>query len=357
MKFLAPLFILSVCTAIAWQQPTPSPSPYPTPSPTATPCPTVTPTPTPPTPTPTPTPRVPTPTPTASPSPSPSPALKKVNFGASEQAIIDSATGVTNSIELHVSGLRGEESPIVNEAVYGLSKDGKTPVTTGYKIISPIEKRWSTWVEGAGIFGNYYGHEHYATGQATLGADYKLCPNWVLGGLVNFAYTSGNIQNAHFTDNTLRAGLYTSAWKNGFWATAAGLGGVSWYDAGNNPTGADFTGYAGVGYEWRFGSLRFGPYESIQYDSVTGFTGLHELQSRAGVAAVYRIGKWSPFAAVAWQHEYMDVWTGISKNSAYATVGTAYKLKDNVSVFGSYSTQIGGSSNLQEVDCGMAVNF
>lgn len=334
-------------------KPTPvaSPSPTPQPSPTVAPKPPSTPAPTPQS-SPTPSPKI-----APSPTPSPSPTPRKVNFAVSEQSVIDSATGVTNSIEGHAAGIRNSESPQVTEPTYGLSKDGKTPVTNGKRVIEPIEKRWSTWVVGTGMWGNYYGRQSYGTGQLTLGADYRIAPNWIFGGLLNYAFTSGNVQGAHFNANTLRAGLYTSLWSGGFWATAAGLAGPTWWDAGSNPTGFDLTGYLGIGYEWRFGNLLFGPYASGQYDSVTGFTGLHELQSRAGLTFSYSYGKWVPFAVVSWQHQYMDTFTGISKNAAYGLLGLGYRVSDALSIFAAYSIQIGSTSNLQEADCGMQWQF
>lgn len=245
------------------------------------------------------------------------------------------------------------------EPTYGLSKDGKTPVTNGKRVIEPIEKRWSTWVVGTGMFGNYYSKQSYATGEFTIGADYKITSHWIFGGLLNYAYTSGNVApvSGHFSANTVRAGLYTSVWSNGWWGTAAGLAGVTFWNAGSNPTGTDVTGYLGTGYEWQFGALRAGPYGSLQYDSVTGFTGLHELQSRVGLTASYTFGKWVPFVTLAYQHEYLDVWTGISKNAAYGSLGVGYMLQENLSIFAAYSIQIGSTSNLQEADCGMEWQF
>lgn len=413
MKPYALILFFSASSAFGWPQPTPTPyctpSPYPSatpsPYPSATPQPTITPTPPPPSPTPqpsatpppatptptvkptpvpTPTPPPPTPSPTVKPvptatpqsptpapqsSPTPNPKVAtsptpeatptphKVNFSVSQQSVIDSATGVTNSIEGHAAGIRNGESPEIVEPTYGLSKDGKTPVTNGKRVIEPIEKRWSTWVVGTGMWGNYYGRQSYGTGQLTLGADYRIAPNWIFGGLLNYSFTSGNVQGAHFNANTLRAGLYTSAWSGGFWATAAGLAGPTWWDAGSNPTGFDLTGYLGIGYEWRFGNLRFGPYASGQYDSVTGFTGLHELQSRAGLTFSYSYGKWVPFAVVSWQHQYMDTFTGISKNAAYGSLGLGYRVSDALSLFAAYSIQIGSTSNLQDTDFGMGWQF
>lgn len=328
---------------------TPVPAPKPSPSPVATPHPSSTPQPSPSS--------TPVATPRQTPSPVPTPTPHKVNFSVSQQSVIDSATGVTNSIEGHAAGIRNGESPEIIEPTYGLSKDGKTPVTNGKRIIEPIEKRWSTWAVGTGMWGNYYGRQSYGTGQVILGADYRIATNWIFGGLLNYAFTSGNVQGEHFNANTLRAGLYTSVWSGGFWATAAGLAGPSWWDAGSNPTGMDLTGYLGVGYEWRFGNFRFGPYASGQYDSVTGFTGLHELQSRLGLTASYSYGKWTPFLSLAYQREYLDAWTGISRNAAYGSIGIGYLLKDNVSLFSNYSIQIGSGSNLQEVDVGASLQF
>jgi uncharacterized protein with beta-barrel porin domain len=191
----------------------------------------------------------------------------------------------------------------------------------------------------------------------TIGEDYLVTPNWLFGGLVNYGYTSGNVQNAHFDANTFRLGLYTSVWHGGWWGTLAGFGGATWWQAGNNPTGSDWTAYIGTGYNWTFGSIRAGPFVSGQFDNVTGFVPLHEFQTRVGGQVSLNAGKWSPWLALAWQHEFMDTWTGISRDSACGAVGIAYRIGESTNIFTGYSIEVGQSSNVQTVDLGLAHSF
>ena len=69
----------------------------------------------------------------------------------------------------------------------------------------------------------------------------------------------------------------------------------------------------GTGYAWRFGSFEVGPWASLEYDYADGFRPLRELASRVGGRTAWHAEKWLPYIQLAWQHEYLDTWTGIHR--------------------------------------------
>lgn len=215
-------------------------------------------------------------------------------------------------------------------------------------------KRWDVWAVGTGLFGHYdnFGDGHYSAGQFSIGLDYRVTPHWLVGVIADYTYTTGTWDGRNFNANTFRGGLYTSVWKGGWYGTLAGLIGTTDYHVIGGTSGMDYTGYAGTGYAWRFGSFEIGPWAGLEYDYADGFRPLRELASRIGVRAAFHAGKWTPYVQIGWQHEYLDDWTGIDRNSAWGSTGVAYRINDAFSVFADYSGWVGPNDWVQQVDVG-----
>jgi uncharacterized protein with beta-barrel porin domain len=224
-----------------------------------------------------------------------------------------------------------------------------------------LQKHWDVWAVTTGLFGNFYNNNfpsgHYAAGQFTLGLDYRVKPHWIVGVLTDYTIASGKWDGQDFTANTFRGGLYTSFWKGGWYVTLAGLAGGTIYDTNGTTSGFDATGYVGTGYAWRFGAFEVGPWASLEYDYADAFIPLRELFSRVGGRVVYRAGRWTPYAQLAWQHEYLDDWTGIDRNGAWGSVGVAYRVNDSWHVFTDYAGQIGPDYWEQQVDIGAGFSW
>jgi uncharacterized protein with beta-barrel porin domain len=271
---------------------------------------------------------------------------------------------VTNSIEQRAAEIResAEEGPAEASPTptYGFGKDGKEVVSK--EPVAPAvqaQKRWDVWAVGTGLFGHYddFHDLHYGAAQLTLGLDYRVRPHWLVGVVTDYTYTSGRWNGQHFSANTFRGGLYTSFWNGGWYLTLAGLLGTTIYDVDGTTTGFDATGYIGGGYAWRFGSFEIGPWASLEYDYADGFIPLRELASRVGGRAAWHAGRWTPYIQLAWQHEYLDTWTGIDRNAAWGSVGVSYRVNDSWHVFTDYAGQVGGDYWVQQVDLGAGFSW
>ncbi len=115
--------------------------------------------------------------------------------------------------------------------------------------------------------------------------------------------------------------------------------------------------YAGTGYAWRFGSFEVGPWASLEYDYADGFRPLRELASRVGGRAAWHAEKWLPYIQLAWQHEYLDTWTGIDRNAIWGSVGVAYRINNSFTVFTDYSGEFGSDYWVQQVDLGLGFSW
>jgi uncharacterized protein with beta-barrel porin domain len=274
---------------------------------------------------------------------------------------------VTNSIEQRAAEIRDSAEDGTEEVspgpTYGYSKDGKQ-VVAKEPVAAPVpvlQKHWDVWAVATGLFGHYYNDNfpsaHYAAAQFTLGLDYRVKPHWIVGVVTDYTYASGKWDGQDFTANTFRGGLYTSFWKGGWYGTLAGLVGGTIYDTNGTTNGFDATAYVGTGYAWRLGAFEVGPWASLEYDYADGFIPLRELASRVGGRVAYRAGRWTPYAQLAWQHEYLDTWTGIDRNGAWGSVGVSYRVNDSWHVFTDYAGQIGADYWVQQIDLGAGFSW
>ncbi len=225
-------------------------------------------------------------------------------------------------------------------------------------VVVPSENRWGFFVNGSGEFvdiestGNAHGYD-FQSGGITLGVDYRVCENFVVGLTVGYAHTGADLAGQGFLDvDAGRIGLYATAFANGFYLDAAVSGGYSGFDtrrsaldgsARGDTTGAEFDGYVGVGYDWKVGGLTVGPIANFQYTylDLDGFTeqgslaplnfgsqSNESIRTTVGLKASY---DWKccgrlirPSVRVAWQHEFGD--TEAALTSSFASGGSSFTV-------------------------------
>lgn len=330
-----------------WETPTPSPTPTPYPTPTPTPSPPPpTPTPTP-RPTPTPPPHVlPTPPPVVVPTPSPVPGGTPASSPSPSPTPRPSPTPVAK-VYLHpvnqtmaINELRdfamanGAESTVIapeNQSYTkehtAFSKDGKdiAPRSVEQRII----QRWGIW-SSFDYFGN--GKNLY---QGSAGIDYRIAPHWLIGASGRVGYLSG-----HAGVSLYQGGLYTAFYSNGLWGVAGGLAGPSQY-----------TVYAGLGYDFRFGNFVAGPVVNGQWDDVTssqyGFGRGNVEQVRVGGRIGYVAGRLQPWAQVMYQRQESSNNNNdpLRENALWAGAGVNFILSERWMLWAGYAFE--GNENYQ----------
>jgi len=243
------------------------------------------------------------------------------------------------------------------------------------------------WALGTGLFGGFP-HVNYTAGQGTAGFDYHVAPQWIVGLLGQYTYTSGGITNGNFKTNSGSFGLYRGWYDRqaACWLSCAVLYGFSGYniemDGGSaSSSGGDLTLYGALGDDFHYGHLIVEPAMSWQYDDITADsyrinntqfsdTTLSSLISRIGlrISYTYHAGRWLliPEVNVRWQHEYLQtannisgvfidgpsttvIGAGIDSVAIWGSVGLS-AVRVIFSIFSFYSIQAGGNLNPQGVD-------
>ena len=212
----------------------------------------------------------------------------------------------------------------------------------GKELRAPEDNRWGVFVTGVGEFtlvgstANARGYD-LTTGGFTIGVDYKLTPNFVIGLNTGYARSNADLVNSgHVTVDGAKLGLYATYFTGtGFYADAALSGGYNSYDtrrsglkgsANGGTNGGEFNALLATGYDWKTGGLSIGPVASVQYTYV-GLQNFQEhgslaplkynsqngesLRTALGVKASYDWHTASgvvirPEARASWQHEFGD---------------------------------------------------
>jgi outer membrane autotransporter protein len=183
------------------------------------------------------------------------------------------------------------------------------------------------------------------TGGITVGVDYRLTPNFVIGLDGSYAHTNVSLDGGGDVDvNAGSVGLYATAFANNFYLDAAVSGGPNGYDtqrtalqgsASGNTDGANVNVLVAGGYDWKRGDFSIGPTAAFQfsYVSINEFTetgSLAPLKFRDqsyesertifGAKASYnwKIGKVAliPQVSAGWVHEYGSVAYAVVANFA-----------------------------------------
>jgi autotransporter-associated beta strand protein len=212
------------------------------------------------------------------------------------------------------------------------------------------ENRWGVFVTGTGEFTNVDSTSNAAgynvdTGGITVGVDYRLTPNFVIGLDASYAHSNISLDGGGDVDvNAGTVGLYATAFANNFYLDAAASGGPNGYDthrtalqgsASGSTDGANVNVLVAGGYDWKRGDFSIGPTAAFQfsYVSINGFTetgSLAPLKFRDqsyesertifGAKASYqwKIGKVTliPQVSAGWVHEYGSVAYAVVANFA-----------------------------------------
>jgi outer membrane autotransporter protein len=202
------------------------------------------------------------------------------------------------------------------------------------------ENRWGSFLMGSGEFtriGNTSNANGYdlTTGGLTVGVDYRLTPNFVVGMMSGYANTGVDLANrGHLDVDGGKLGLYATYFKGGFFVDGAVIGGYNDYhtrrsalqgDAYGRTSGGELDLMIGTGYEFKKGGLTLGPtlgfeYSKLALDGFTengslapltlGYQQAESIRSLIGAKASY---DWHahgvtvrPGVRAAWQHEYAD---------------------------------------------------
>ncbi len=280
--------------------------------------------------------------------------------------------------------------------------DGKTILSADGKEIlylsKHMDKRWSSLVVGTGVFTSR--GSDFTTGAVTLGADYRVADNFIVGAAVGYAHTFAPLHaGGSFKVNSGLISLYATAYNKGFYVDGIIGGGYHSYDTRRASTGGFARGetdgasihtYLGGGYDHHIGAFTIGAIASVRYTYVTvdAFNehgsvapvrvtsgSLDALQSTLGLKVAY---SWNvggvivtPTVRAQWGHEYLDTrgtvnprdpftpeGTDIGGNSLLLDAGASVRFSPTFSVFGFYSGDIGRENyTSHSVNGGVSISF
>lgn len=251
----------------------------------------------------------------------------------------------------------------------GYSKDGKQHVFPQKRVVprDVAQPRGSVWVNAGGDFGSDTRRDRWAIAQGVLGGDLYLAPTWVGGITGSVSRTWGDLgDGGSYEAWNERLGLYTTYWRGRWWMQAAALGGIGQYDVHaqgfhGSADGWDFTGYAGTGYDllpW------LGVFSSYQFDRLeidhngNGNFG----RAKVGLRASGRIGRVTPYAAVAYERQTLDrsLRSGpiLDPNAVWAQLGAEVELNDRWSLYADDSVDVGTKNYFNDqVNVGVRIRF
>jgi outer membrane autotransporter protein len=256
--------------------------------------------------------------------------IQRLNLEDRLDAVRNGSNGFSSNMNLG--------GPKVYLEVDGSVDDGKADKNPVQPVMQPSrENRWGVWVSGFGDFvnvdgdGNGKGYD-FTTGGVTVGIDFRITDNLVVGLMGNYSHTWSNLKPGHLEVNSGRGGLYASWFERGFYLDGAIYGGGNSIDtarsglgglASGGTDGSEWSAFLSAGYDFHIGRLTVGPIAALQYTEVNidGFSekgsaapmAIHEgsaesLRSDIGFRAFYQwqIGKviLEPSLKATWEHEY-----------------------------------------------------
>jgi outer membrane autotransporter protein len=256
--------------------------------------------------------------------------IQKLNLEGRFDDIRNGASGFSSNVKINGATVNLEDQAPV---------DGKFSKSTVEPILQPgPENRWGVWMTGFGDFvtvdadSNAQGYD-FTTGGVSLGIDYRILDHLAIGVMGDYAHTWTSLNpSGHIDVDTGRGGVYATWFNHGLYLNAAVYGGHNSYDssrstlgglAAGGTEGAEFSTFAGGGYDFNFGHVTVGPIASIQYTyvNIDGFSEesslapleIHSASARSlrtdfGFRASFhwQIGKIlvEPAIKAAWEHEY-----------------------------------------------------
>jgi outer membrane autotransporter protein len=329
--------------------------------------------------------------------------IQRLNLGDRLDAVRNGSNGFSSNMNLGGAKVYLEQDGSVDDG-----KADKNPVQP-FMQPSP-ENRWGVWTTGFGDFvnvdgdGNGKGYD-FTTGGVTVGIDFRVTNNFVIGLLGDYSHTWSNLKPGHLDVDSGRGGVYASWFDRGFYLDGAAYGGHDSIDTGraglnglaNGRTeGSEWSAFLSGGYDFHLGHLTIGPIAAVQYTEVNidGFSehgsvapmAIHEgsaesLRSDFGFRTFYQwqVGKVvvEPSLKATWEHEYkysaLPITAGFAgvpgpsgtffgpsegHDSAVVDAGVSVQWTPTLSTYISYDGQLGrGNYNSNGVTGGIKVAF
>jgi uncharacterized protein with beta-barrel porin domain len=283
--------------------------------------------------------------------------------------------------------------------------DGKSTVdgkdSKGITSAPVTEDRWSFFASANGGYTDVSGDGNangftYATEGVTLGLDYKLLPNLVVGTYLGYNHVFTSLVNSGAIDqNGITGGLYGSWFSHGFYVNGIVGGGYSGFTARRFSIGGFTRGDSdsavlntliGGGYDLHHGGWTFGPTIALEYDEA----GLDDFTETGSLAPLHAYAQSQdslrstvgghisyethingvtvrPDLHASWQHEYDDEAAAFGANvagtnagfvvqgpnlgrdSALAGAGVTVDLDEKSSVYANYEGQFGRANLSQSI--------
>jgi uncharacterized protein YhjY with autotransporter beta-barrel domain len=272
---------------------------------------------------------------------------------------------------------------------------------------------WNFYVQGNVILAQGFSQADIAhfddnTESVTLGTDYRITPNLLVGLAAAYGHTDATLDpnGTSATIDSYSPGFYASYANKGWYANLTGdyihnaytqsrvIGFLS-QTANSAPEGNEGVVNLDGGYEFHRGALTFGPLAGLQYTHLTvdGYSesgsdadlnvqeqDSDSLRSRLGGRVSFAFNgcgmKLTPHLDASWQHEFMDQARGVtsqftsgvgsfdvrteneSRDSALVDAGVDAALNQTVTVFGDYQVQAGQDDYFgQAVQAGVKIGF
>lgn len=307
----------------------------------------------------------------------------------------------------------------------GLLSDASVPVLGGIDMKDSKDMKsmsgeeysdpWNVFVRGSVVLAQGFSQQDVAhfdanTAGITVGTDYRLTPNLLVGLTAAYGHTDATLDPARSsaTVDSYSPGLYVSYADQSWYANVTGSYVHNAYTQSRNipilgstansaPEGNEGVANVDGGYDFHAGALTYGPLAGVQYTHLTvdgysesgaPFANLtvneqqsDSLRSRLGGRVSYAFSHhgmtFTPHLEATWQHEFMDqsraitsqfVGAGIgsfnvstphpSRDFALATAGGTLDINRTVSVFTDYSVQAGQDNYFgQSVQAGVKIGF
>jgi autotransporter-associated beta strand protein len=284
------------------------------------------------------------------------------------------------------------------------SKELVAPTTT------ESDKRWGFFISGTGELVDIDSTcgargSSFTTGGVTVGADYRVSRQFVLGAAIGYAKTSSDLsRDGHLDIDSGKASLYATFYSQGFYVNGIAGGGFGSIDTRRTTFGgsargqtdaADFNGLLGTGYDYHIGAFTVGPVASLQYGAVgidqfseAGALGAlridsqsqDSLKSAAGLKASYakKIGGviLTPEVRAQWQHEFLTSASSldakffnsdtsftvhgpqIGHDALLVDLGASAQLTPSVTLFAFYTGELGRENySAHSVNGGLRLSF
>ncbi len=256
--------------------------------------------------------------------------LQRMNLESRLDDLRNGSSGFSSNMKTNGASVNLEDKEPVD------GKSSKNPVE---QALQPgAENRWGVWVTGFGDFVNVdadYNAKGYdfTTGGASLGIDYRLTDQLVVGVMGEYSHTWTSLNPRGNIDvDSGRGGVYASWFDRGFYLNGGIYGGHSVYDssrstiggmASGGTSGAEYSSFLSGGYDLHCGHLSVGPTASLQYTyvNIDDFTekgslapldihsqSAESLRTDLGfrVSYAWQIGSvvLEPALRAAWEHEF-----------------------------------------------------